>query len=149
MSAESDSPLRNLADTVKGYLGPAEVETDLGVEEIMTALGNRRRRLAVKAVAQSEDILDIGGLSETVGAMELGKPRAQVTSTERKRYYVGMYQTHLPRLEDAGVVVVERNGGVRPGENLEAATAVLRAVESLVGADDCGAGPVGGECRGE
>ncbi|UIO99193.1 hypothetical protein Hbl1158_11710 [Halobaculum sp. CBA1158] len=50
---------------------------------------------------------EIGELAEHVAAWENGVDPAEVDSTQRRRAYVSLHQTHLPRLDDAGVLTYE------------------------------------------
>ena len=43
-------------------------------------------------------------LAERVAAEENGVPREELSSAQRKRVYVSLYQTHVPKMEDAGLV---------------------------------------------
>lgn len=59
--------------------------------------------------------LTIGELAEQIAAWENDKPIAQISSTERKRVYVALYQCHLPKMDDVGVVSFDKSRG-RIGE---------------------------------
>ncbi|MFC7137327.1 hypothetical protein ACFQRB_14460 [Halobaculum litoreum] len=50
---------------------------------------------------------EIGELAEHVAAWENGVDVAEVDSTQRRRAYVALHQTHLPRLDEAGVLRYE------------------------------------------
>lgn len=60
-----------------------------------------------------------GELAEYIAALENDKPQSELTSQERKRVYVGIYQTHLPKMDDADVVDVDDRGTVTLGSNAE------------------------------
>jgi hypothetical protein len=47
---------------------------------------------------------DIGELAEHIASIECGCPRAQLSSQQRKRVYVGLYQCHLPKMADVEVI---------------------------------------------
>lgn len=78
-------------------------------DEVFKLLSNRRRRYAVHACKRSEAPVELGDLSEQVAAWEHGKMPSEVSYDERRSVYSAMQQTHLPTMEDAGVVEVERS----------------------------------------
>lgn len=75
----------------------------LSKDAIFDILKNRRRRLVLEFLRdrQASTLPDV---AEHVAALENGKDVGRLTPSERKRVYVGLYQCHVPRLADAGVV---------------------------------------------
>ncbi len=73
-------------------------------DEVFSLLSNRRRRYALHACEAGQDALDVSELAEKVAAWEYGKDPDALSSDERKRVYTAMKQSHLPAMEDAGVV---------------------------------------------
>lgn len=101
--------------------GPGEPpEHGTSVGTLLDIVSNSRRRLVIQVLADKGTVEDIGTFSEAVAAAEFGTP---VTSDERKRVYVSLYQTHLPKLERVGVIDWEGESRhiISPGENHEAA----------------------------
>ncbi|WP_312911008.1 DUF7344 domain-containing protein [Natronosalvus caseinilyticus] len=86
-TAESD---RNAAGPTRG--------------EIFDLLSNHRRRYAIHHLKQTDEPVELGALAEQVAAWELEKEVQGLTSTERKRVYTSLQQTHLLALERAGMV---------------------------------------------
>lgn len=72
--------------------------------EIFSLLSNQRRRYALHACEIAENPVDVSELAERVAALEYGKDRKELDSDERKRVYTAMKQTHLPAMEEAGVI---------------------------------------------
>jgi len=100
----------------------SEPETSqLPLDVIFEILKNRRRRRVLHHLKEQEDgSIDLGSLAEHVAALENDKSVAALTSGERKRVYVGLYQCHLPKMNDAGVVDFDRNRGtIEVGENAD------------------------------
>jgi len=96
--------------------------------ELFDALSNRRRRYALEALMGTDGI-ELGGLAEQVAAWELEKEIAAVDSTERKRVYTSLQQSHLPRLDDAGLVRFDKRAGfVEPTPGLEECEVYLDVV---------------------
>lgn len=92
--------------------GPSE-------HELFDVLSSRRRRHALQALSDADSV-ELGTLAERVAAWENEKPVAAVTSTERKRVYTSLQQSHLPKLEDAGLVTFDKRAGVvEPAPTLE------------------------------
>ncbi|RQG93762.1 DUF7344 domain-containing protein [Natrarchaeobius oligotrophus] len=101
----------------------------LTVDEASSAIENERRRLIVDVVSRIDDRITIRKLSEIVASAELEKPAGQLTSKERKRVYVALYQTHLPKLDDVDVIDYDQDRGVV--EEGDAFGHALRILESV------------------
>lgn len=72
---------------------------------------NRRRRQVLAYVLEHDGGTTVSDLAEHVAALENDKPESLLTSQERKRVYIGLYQCHLPRMEQAGVIRYNRPRG--------------------------------------
>ncbi len=72
--------------------------------DIFSLLSNQRRRYAIHYLKREEEPVALGELAEHVAAWELEKDVEELTSTERKRIYTSLQQTHLPTLERAEMV---------------------------------------------
>jgi hypothetical protein len=79
---------------------------------VFDILRNRRRRNVLKYLDEQGGNATLGEVSERLAAIENDKPEAQITSQERKRLYVGLYQCHLPRMDDAGAIDFNSDRGV-------------------------------------
>ncbi len=75
-----------------------------GRGEIFDLLSNQRRRYAIHYCKREGEPVTLGDLAEHVAAWELGKEVQEITSTERKRVYTSLQQTHIPTLERADMV---------------------------------------------
>jgi len=53
----------------------------------------------------------LGELAEHVAAVENDTTVAQITSKERKCVYVGLYQCHLPKMDEMNIVDFNQNRG--------------------------------------
>lgn len=101
-------------------------------DEAFTLLRNERRRAVLRDLREHPETT-LTELSERIGAAEADTTPDRVGSTDRKRVYISLYQTHLPALADAGVVAYDRDrGAVR---RLPAADEVDRHLDRL-SADD-------------
>jgi len=72
--------------------------------ELFHLLSNHRRRYALHACKQLELPVTLSDLAEQVAAWENDKTVAELDYQERRRVYTAMQQTHLPAMEDAGVI---------------------------------------------
>ena len=113
-----------------GAAGPAaavSLDVDEAVEPesvsldvVFDILSNSRRRLVLSRLKEVGGESTTSDLAEYIAAVENDKPQSDLTSQERKRVYVGIYQTHLPKMDDAGVVEVDDRGAVSLGPNADA-----------------------------
>jgi hypothetical protein len=86
---------------------------------IFDMLSNARRRY-VLLYLQERAAASIRELSRTLAAWENDVDEAAVSSKQRKRVYTALHQTHLPRLDEYGVVAYDRDRGeVRATERLD------------------------------
>ncbi|MFB6140279.1 MAG: hypothetical protein ABEJ26_07570 [Halosimplex sp.] len=71
-------------------------------------LRNQRRRFAIHHLKRDRGPVDVGDLATQVAAWENGVSVEEVTSTQRRRVYNALKQTHLPELESTGLVDEDR-----------------------------------------
>lgn len=83
----------------------------LSLEESFELLKNQRRRSVVWYLEHGDGHTTLGELAEQLAAWEAGKPVGDVTADERERLYVSLYQYHLPKLADAGVLEFDPDRG--------------------------------------
>ena len=76
----------------------------LSKDRVFELLKNRRRREVLHYLYEHDGTASVSTLSEWIAGRENDVPMEEVTTTQRKRVYVGLYQTHLPKMADAGVV---------------------------------------------
>ena len=84
----------------------------LSPDRLYDVLAHRRRRLALHYLQGVDGRVDLGRLSEQVAAWENDCSLEEVTSVERKRAYTALQQSHLPVMNDAGVVEFDKDRGV-------------------------------------
>ena len=81
-------------------------------EEIFEVLSNERRRYALAYLEQCEDgSAALSTLATQVAAVENDVPPDRVPSQDRKSVYVGLRQTHLPKMDQYGLVDYDRDRG--------------------------------------
>jgi hypothetical protein len=85
---------------------------ELSLSEAFEILQNKRRRDVLRHLAASEDnTTTLSELAEHVAAKENDIDRSELSSTQRKRVYIGLYQCHLPKMDDLGVVDYDQDRG--------------------------------------
>jgi len=107
------------------------VSPDLDIDDALDLLRNSRRRQVIKFVwTQPSGETDIGELADHIAAEENDCTPAAVSSEQRKRVYVALYQSHLGKLEDADVVDWEKDRGtVEIAPNLDPLAETLDQLE--------------------
>lgn len=109
----------------------APAEPTIELDEVFGLLKNRRRRDVLRHLVETSEELRLGELAERIAARECGKDVSQINSQERKRVYVGLYQCHLPKLADIGVINYNKpRGTIERGPNFDQITHYLPADES-------------------
>jgi hypothetical protein len=83
----------------------------LSKDAIFSMLSNRRRRLVLHHLSRTEDPSSVRELSQQVAMWENDVTMDELTYKQRKRVYTSLHQTHLPKLDDVGVVVYDRDRG--------------------------------------
>jgi DNA-binding transcriptional ArsR family regulator len=91
--------------------GSADVTDRLQKDVIFDLLTSPRRRTAICYLQSVGGEATRGELAEQLAATELGLEPAEVSAQQRKRLYISLYQVHLPRLADAGVIVYDEDRG--------------------------------------
>jgi DNA-binding transcriptional ArsR family regulator len=90
-----------------GEAGGGSLSKDL----VFTMLSNQRRRHVIHYLKQRGEQVTVRDLSRQVAAWENGVGVEQLDYKQRKRVYTSLHQTHLPKLDDAGIVEYDRDRG--------------------------------------
>lgn len=96
----------------------------LPLDDALKLLRSSRRRYAVD-VLPLDDEIDIGELATEIAEIEVG---GNPTSKERKRVYVSLYQTHIPKLTKSGVLEAIDHNTYRAGPAFEQVAGILECV---------------------
>ena len=86
--------------------------TTLSQDVAFDLLSNARRRFVLRQLQEGQDPIELGGLAGALAAKENGVSVEKLTAQQRKRTYVSLYQTHIPKLVEAGVIEYDRDAGV-------------------------------------
>lgn len=89
-----------------------EERRDLALDQVFELLKNSRRREVLNYFEQLDtEEVAIGELAEHIAAIENDTTVENISSSQRKRVYVGLYQCHLPKMDDMDVVQFNKNRG--------------------------------------
>ena len=89
----------------------AGAEGSLPPDDVFDILSNPRRRCILHYLKQQDGRAELRELVEYVAAWENDTTVEQIGSTERKRVYTALRQSHLDRMADAGVVEYDNDRG--------------------------------------
>lgn len=79
---------------------------------VFDLLSNPRRRFVISFLRQEEDPVNLIDLAREVAAWENDTTVDRLTEQQEKRVYVSIYQTHVPKLHEAGVIDYDRESGM-------------------------------------
>lgn len=104
-STLSDEELEILREAEGNTTRPETEPIELSVDRTFGLLKNERRRRVLRYLMENGEFSTTGELAEHVAALENSKEDVNaITSKERKAVYVGLYQCHLPKMDDYGVI---------------------------------------------
>ncbi|MFP8957280.1 ArsR family transcriptional regulator [Natrialbaceae archaeon A-CW3] len=89
-----------------------DTDETLSKDVIFELLKNRRRREVLTYLLDAEETVTLGELAEQIAAWENDTDVNALSSDQRKRVYVALYQTHLPKMDDAGIVDYDQDRGL-------------------------------------
>jgi len=90
------------------------VQYPLPEDELFHVLQNERRRAVLRYLDGREEVVRMRDVAEQIAAWEYDTTVALLDSDERQRVYISLYQSHLPKLDDAGIVEYDQaRGNVR------------------------------------
>ena len=100
----------------------------LDESEVYDILRNDRRRFVIDHLRHDGDRATVGSLADRLASEESGE--APPPKNVRQSVYVSLHQTHLPRLDEAGVVTYDPvSKEVELLEGAEAVTVYMEVVE--------------------
>jgi DNA primase len=104
MSAQSNT---------KSGTSPADPVT-LSTDDAFHLLQNARRRAVLRYLLEheGESQFAMRDIAEQVAAWEHDTTVSQLSSDERQRVYIALYQNHLPKLDDQGIIQYNQPRGV-------------------------------------
>lgn len=89
-------------------------------QDVVFDILSRARRRYVLYLLKSKGPMELTELAEHTAAWENDVEVEELTKQQRKRVYVSLYQTHVPKLEEAGFVTYDDDSSiVRLGSQAE------------------------------
>jgi hypothetical protein len=128
LASDSTTETEAAAETLPDELSESEstvadqepAQTTLPLDQVFSILKNERRRRVLEYLADADEEVSLSDLAEEIAAQENGKDVVQISSSERKRVYVGLYQCHLPKMDSMDVISFNKPRGiVEVGENVD------------------------------
>lgn len=108
----------------------------ISLEKHLDALTNQRRRHVIRLLAGNAP-RSLRNLTSHIAGFESGESVDNVSGAERKRVYVGLYQTHLPALDAVHIIDwSESEATATRGPEFDRAVAILDAAEDAYAGDD-------------
>ena len=89
----------------------AEEREPLSLDIVFEILRNERRRLVLHYLRDNDGEATLGQLAEHIAALENDTTVTALNAQQRKRVYVGLYQCHLPKMDDADVIDFNQSRG--------------------------------------
>ena len=86
-------------------------ESELALDDAFNILSNSRRRYILYYLYTRSEPATIDELAGQIAAWENEIPIEELDDTARRRVYVSLYQTHLPKLDDFGIADYDRDDG--------------------------------------
>ncbi|OVE85174.1 DUF7344 domain-containing protein [Natronolimnobius baerhuensis] len=87
-------------------------EAAVSKDELFHLLQNERRRMVIRYLRGTEGPVRMRDVAEQVAAWEHETTVEKLTSKQRQRVYIPLYQSHLTKLDDAGVIDYQKDRGI-------------------------------------
>lgn len=100
--------------TTQGSTGEATStgKKSLDRETAFDILSNERRRHTLHYLLREDRAVELRELSTQISAWENGLDPEEISHQQRKRVYTALRQTHLPKMDEEGVLDYDKNRGV-------------------------------------
>jgi len=89
----------------------AQDQSQITQDTVFDVLSSARRRYVLYYLQQSDDPVDINELARQVAAWENDTDVENLTDQQRKRVYISLYQSHVPKLDSIGIVEYDKESG--------------------------------------
>jgi len=110
-------------------------ESQLTRDDIFHVLQCRRRRLVLKYLQEygGAEPARMSDIAERVAAVEHDTTVASLDSRQRQRVYIALYQDHLPKMDQVGVIDYNKSRGeIEPTASTDAFYRYLDCEPSLL-----------------
>jgi DNA-binding transcriptional ArsR family regulator len=89
-----------------------EEGVELSLDNVFAILKNERRRRVLHYLRDEEQRVTLSDLAEHIAAIENDTSVQSITSSQRKRVYVGLYQCHLSKMDDMDIIDFNKDRGI-------------------------------------
>lgn len=89
----------------------SETSQELSPDVVFEILSSRRRRMVLFLLRERNGSATVNELAQQIAALENDVEVENLTSQQQKRVYVSLYQTHLPKLEQTGIIDYDVDAG--------------------------------------
>ena len=93
--------------TPNEHAAPPELTPD----QAYHLLQNERRRAVLRYLRDVEGTVEMRDVAEQVAAWENDTTVQAISSNERQRVYIPLYQSHLPKLDEEGIINYDQSRG--------------------------------------
>lgn len=98
-------------------------------------LSSHRRRMLIHIFRELEpgEEVSVGDLAVELASREVGKPADEMEEEGTHRFWVTIYQTHLPKLDEYGVVTFDKENSVATrGDRLNEVVGFLEYTDPVI-----------------
>ena len=110
-----------------------DIAIGLTTENLLDVLACRRRRIIIRRLAACREdgqrALSLDDLVDFVTAVESEQDSDSKASDRRKSVYIGIYQCHIPTLEEVGLVQLDDENTVHIGCDIVEIAQLLTIIE--------------------
>lgn len=89
-----------------------EESVELSRDDVFHILQTQRRRDAISFLLSVDGAVEMREIAEYVAAQENDTTIDDLTSSQRQRVYIALYQSHLPKLDKEGIIEYNKSRGV-------------------------------------
>ncbi|MEF8802041.1 MAG: hypothetical protein V5A38_13015 [Halolamina sp.] len=108
---------------------PVEDAAEVTYDTVFFTLSNPRRRYVLHHLKRHKDAVAVGELATEVAAWENRTTTELVSNRQRKRAYSALHQTHLPKMNQLGIINYDRERAVvEPSASIDAIDFYLEVV---------------------
>ena len=111
-------------------------ESTIPKDELFHLLQNERRRMVLRYLRGTEGPVRMRDVAEQVAAWEHDTTVEELTSKQRQRVYIPLYQSHLTKLDEAGVIDYQQDRGIVERKPLADQVDAYLDVEPTVESED-------------
>lgn len=95
-------------ETSRDEVASSDAGEPLTADDVFRLLADHRRRFAVSVLRDHERPMALADLADEVAVMEFGSTITGIPPEDVKHVYMSLYHSHVPKLEDYGVVTYDQ-----------------------------------------